>query len=60
MMQRHIAVLMQTEDDEEAALLLRAAAERVLAAGTNAAGEILLSTDGEICGEIKILFVGAA
>jgi len=60
MMQRHIAVLMQTEDDKEAAHILRVAAERLLAAGSDAAGERLLDADGEVCGQISILFVGAA
>jgi hypothetical protein len=60
MMQRHIAVLMQTEDDKEAAHILHVAADRLLAIGSDAAGEKLLDADGEVCGEIKILFVGTA
>lgn len=58
MMRRHIAVWMQTEDDEEAAGILRVAAARLLEVGSEAAGEILRNTDGDPCGEIKVIFVG--
>jgi hypothetical protein len=57
MMRRHIAVLLQTDDDTEVARILQLAAERFLA-GSNATGGLLYDTDGEVCGEVKILFVG--